>query len=121
MIHEACHDHLLGAGRLRSDEQDHEFVTDLLSVYLGLGVITANSTIREAYWTAGNVSGWRIGRQGYLSQPMYGYALALFAWGRGEKKPAWAKQVRLDVREPMLSGLRYLTDTDDSEFRPFGM
>lgn len=117
LIHEACHDLLLGQGRLRGDEEDHEFVTDLLTVYLGLGVITANSTIREAYWTSGNVSGWRIGRQGYLTQPMYGYALALFAWVRGERKPPWAGEIRPDVRVPFRAGLRYLTETGDSQFR----
>src|SRR5262249_21156466 len=79
LIHEACHDLLLGAGRLRGDEPDHEFVTDLLTVYMGLGVITANATIRESYWQSGNWAGWSIGRQGYLTQPVYGYALALFA------------------------------------------
>lgn len=120
LIHEACHDHLLGAGRMRGDEEDHELVTDLLSVYLGLGVVTANATIREAYWTSGNMSGWRIGRQGYLSQPMYGYALALFAWARGERYPGWAKAIRLDVRAPFKAGLRYLTETGDSRFRPNG-
>jgi hypothetical protein len=108
LVHEACHDLLLGSGRLRGDEPDYEPVTDLLSVFLGLGVLTANSTIRESYWTSGNVSGWRIGRQGYLTQPMYGYALALFAWQRGERKPPWAGEVRLDVRVPLKQGLRYL-------------
>ena len=117
LIHEACHDLLLGQGRLRGDEEDHEFVTDLLTVYLGLGVITANSTIREAYWTSGNVSGWRIGRQGYLTQPMYGYALALFAWVRGERKPPWAGEIRPDVRVPFRAGLRYLTETGDTQSR----
>ena len=118
LIHEACHDLLLGQGRLRGDEEDHELVTDLLTVYLGLGIITANSTIREAYWTSGNSSGWRIGRQGYLTQPLYGYALALFAWARGERKPPWSGEIRLDVRVPFKQGLRYLAETGDSQFRP---
>lgn len=111
LIHEACHDLLLGTGRLRGDEPDHEFVTDLLTVYRGLGVITANSTIREAYWRGGGWEGWRIGRQGYLSQPMYGYALALFARARGEARPAWLKHLRPDVRVPCAQGIRFLAET----------
>ncbi len=111
LIHEACHDLLHGAGRLTGDEPDHELVTDLLTVYLGLGIITANATIREAYWTAGNVSGWQIGRQGYLTQTMYGYALALFAGARGEAKPGWLKRLRPDVRVPCQQGIRFLAET----------
>jgi hypothetical protein len=62
LIHEACHDLLLGEGRLRGDEPDHELVTDLLTVYMGLGVITANATIRESNWRGCGSEGWRIGR-----------------------------------------------------------
>jgi hypothetical protein len=121
LIHEACHDLLLATGRLRGDEEDHEFVTDLLTVYLGLGIITANATIREAYWRSGNWEGWSIGRQSYLTQPMYGYALARFAQARGERKPGWLKHLRPDVRVPCKQGIRYLAETDDpqaAEVRP---
>jgi hypothetical protein len=121
LIHEACHDLLLGEGRLRGDEPDHELVTDLLTVYLGLGVITANSTIRESSWRGGGWEGWRIGRQGYLTQPMYGYALARFASARGETKPGWLKHLRPDVRVPCQQGIRYLAETGDpqaAEVRP---
>jgi hypothetical protein len=85
---------------------------------MGLGVITANATIREAYWTAGNVSGWQLGRQGYLTQPMYGYALALFARARGEAKPAWLGHLRPDVRVPCKQAIRYLAQTGDTASEP---
>jgi hypothetical protein len=118
LIHEACHDLLLGAGRLRGDEPDHEFVTDLLTVYMGLGIITANATIREAYWRGGGWAGWSIGRQGYLTQPMYGYALALFARARGELHPKWLKHLRADVRVPCKQGIRYLNARSDPRPTP---
>jgi hypothetical protein len=75
---------------------------------MGLGVITANATIRESYWQSGNWAGWSIGRQGYLLQTVYGYALALFARARGEAKPAWLGHLRPDVRVPCRQGIRYL-------------
>src|SRR5262245_14406851 len=87
MAHELGHVHLLGHGRVSPDADDHEPLTDLLTVYLGMGIFTANSVIREHYWDLGTTSGWRIGRRGYLSMPMYGYALALFAEARGEEQP----------------------------------
>lgn len=115
LIHEACHDLLLGAGRLMPDEPDHEPVTDLLTVYLGLGIITANATIRESNWRSVGWEGWRVGRQGYLSQPMYGYALALFARTRGEAKPRWLGHLRTDVRVPCKFAMRYLAETGDTD------
>jgi hypothetical protein len=114
LIHESCHDLLLGAGRLTGDEPDHELVTDLLTVYLGLGIITANATIRESNWHSGGWEGWRVGRQGYLTQNMYGYALALYARARAEAKPGWLRHLRPDVRVPCKQAIRYLAETGDT-------
>jgi hypothetical protein len=115
--HELGHVHLLGDGRVNGDEEDHEPLTDLLTVFLGLGVFTANSYLRERRETGAQYSSWSLSRQGYLSAPMYGYALALFAWAREELRPAWADVLRPDVRTPFTQGFRYLTRTGDSAFR----
>jgi hypothetical protein len=98
MAHELGHVLLLGHGRISADVEDHEPLTDLLTVFLGLGVITANSVVRETSWSAGVWSGWSVGRRGYLTMQMYGYALALFAHLRDETRPDWAKHLRPDVR-----------------------
>jgi hypothetical protein len=116
MAHELAHVHLLGDGRITHDEQDHEPLTDLTTVFLGLGIFTANSVVHESRWSADGWSGWRIGRQGYLSEPMYGYAFALFAWARGETKPPWQNHLRLNVRSVFKDSLRYLQDTSDCDF-----
>lgn len=104
MAHELGHVLLLGHGRVSADEWDHEPLTDLLTVFLGLGVITANSVVRESSWTSGGWGGWTIGRRGYLTMPMYGYALAVFAHLRGETKPKWARHLRPDVRAAFKLG-----------------
>ena len=106
--HELGHVHLLGDGRLSPNSPDHEPMTDLLTVMYGLGVFTANSVIQESNWSDGVHAGSSIGRQGYLTGPEYGYALALLAHARGESKPAWARHLRLDVRSVLKRGLRYL-------------
>lgn len=108
MAHELGHVHLLGHGRLTGDEEDHEPLTDLLTVFFGLGVFTANSVIRESSWTDGNYSGWSVGRRGYLSMPMYGYALAALARSRGEDGSAWSRALRLDVLTPFKEAMRFL-------------
>lgn len=117
MAHELCHVHLLGHGRIGDEEPDHEPLTDLTTVFLGMGVFSANSVLREHSWTDGRESGWAISRGGYLSMTQYGYALAQFAWRRDELSPAWAKSLRADVLEPFRKGLRYLTETGGSAFQ----
>ena len=97
MAHELGHYHLLHSGRLSVDEPDHEWVTDLLTVFLGLGVMTANSVVRSASISDGVSHSWGMDRLGYLGMREYGYALALFARSRGEVKPAWSRYLRPDV------------------------
>jgi Pentapeptide repeats (8 copies) len=108
MAHELAHMHLLGHRRVTPEAEDHEPLTDLLTVFLGMGVITANAVIRESHWHAGTWAGWSISRGGYLTMPMYGYALALFARARGEEQPPWAKSLRADVLSDFQKAQRYL-------------
>jgi hypothetical protein len=115
--HELAHDLLLPTGYLSVEESDHEYVTDLLTVFLGMGVFGANSHIRERYTRDVTFFTWSIGRTGYLSERMYGYALALFAWIRSERSPAWASHLRPNVRDILWKGLRYLGRTRDTQFR----
>jgi hypothetical protein len=110
MAHELGHVHLLGHGRISDAAEDHEPLTDLLTVYFGMGVFTANSVIREHYWHAGQISGWSMGRRGYLGMPVYGYAFARFARARGEDGSAWARELRLDVRSAFKQAMRFLAE-----------
>ena len=81
--HELCHMHLLGGNRLSREDADHEAVTDLATVFFGMGVFTANVSLRDRSTRRGNLEFWSISRQGYLTDPVLGYALALYAWARG--------------------------------------
>lgn len=118
IVHELSHHLLIGSGRLTGQEEDHEPLTDLLPVFLGLGVFGANAVLREGYSYSGVWYRWTIGSHGYLQARHFGYALALFAWFRGERHPAWAGHLRLDARATMAAGLRYLERTGDSIFHP---
>ncbi len=118
LAHELAHEVLLGGGVLDTSVGDHEWITDLLQVYLGVGIFAANATVYDRTIVSGNYSSWVMGKQGYLPSRMYGYALALFAWVRGETNPDWTKHLRRDSRAAFEEGRRYLKKTGDSVFRP---
>ena len=76
LAHEIGHELLLGEGRVSADEADHEPLTDLLTVFLGLGVFTGNSTVQDRGWSDGMWAGWHTRRLGYLDQRAFEAALA---------------------------------------------
>lgn len=118
VAHELAHDILLGGGLITVDEEDHEPLADLVPVFLGLGVFLANAPVRDRSYHAGNWEHFQIDKQGYLPSRIVGYALALFAFARGEVKPDWARHLRPDAAQPFKEGLRYLLKTGDSLFHP---
>jgi hypothetical protein len=118
LAHELAHELLLGHGLLDTPVEDHEWLTDLTPVFLGVGIFAANATIREAHASYGNWSWWQMHRQGYLPSRMLGYGLALFAFARGERSPEWRKHLRLDAASAVRDGLRYLEKTGDTTFLP---
>lgn len=109
MAHELGHVHLLGHGRISEEVDDHEPLTDLLTVFFGLGIFTANSVIREKTWHKGSLSGWSMSRKGYLGMPEYGYAFARFARDRKEDGSDWSRELRLGVRTAFNQSMRFLS------------
>lgn len=109
VAHELAHERLLGEGRVAPDRVDQEPLTDLLTVYLGLGIFSANA----AFEFSSDAGGWSTRRLGYLTEPMFGYALARYAWLRGEPKPDWAKYLKTNPRSFLKKGLRFLKRSGD--------
>jgi hypothetical protein len=114
LAHELGHAILLGEDRLSSTDDDHEPLTDLLTVYYGLGIFTANSAFQFSQFESGGYHGWRAQTNGYLSEQMFGYALASYAWIRGEIKPDWYKYLDDSVKVHCQKSLKYLAMTNDS-------
>ncbi|GAA2062582.1 hypothetical protein GCM10009839_87220 [Catenulispora yoronensis] len=102
--HELCHHKLLYRGTVAPDEQDHEPLTDLATVFFGLGVFTANA----AFTFSQSSRGWRRQQLGYINQPMFGYALARVAQMRGEDDPEWARHLETNPRGYFKQAARYL-------------
>lgn len=112
--HELAHLHLLGGRRMAEEEEDMEFVTDLATVYFGLGIFGANTAFREKSYRSATEYHWSVSYQGYLTYPMWGYALALFAWHRQETKPAWLQHLQSTVRAPCRDGIAWLPKNGDT-------
>jgi hypothetical protein len=116
VAHELGHVRLLAEGRVTTAERrDHEPLTDLATVYLGMGIFSANAAF-DFSATAGfsgstPVTGWRAQRLGYLTEQMFGYALACQAVLRGEGQPAWSRYLDTNPRGYLRQGLRYLGRT----------
>ncbi len=108
LAHELCHVHLLGHGRIDSETPDHEPLTDLLCVFMGYGIISANSVIHDRTEGLGAYQERHSGRQGYMSMSMFGYALALLASLRNEEGHNWRRHMRADVRDAFQHSLRFL-------------
>ncbi|WP_405133107.1 hypothetical protein [Nocardia sp. NBC_01388] len=104
VAHELAHERLLGERRIDRSRHDNEQLTDLATVYLGLGVFNANA----AFQFSQTRRGWHSQRLGYLSQPMFGYALACWTVMRGDPKPHWANHLDLNPRVYMKQSLKYL-------------
>lgn len=117
IAHELGHVILLGEDRLDPDHPDHEPLTDLLTVFYGMGVFTANSVFTFEQWTNTFSQGWRAGRRGYLDEEMFGYALAMFAYVRNEIKPGWAGFLETNVKSYFKSNLKYLEKTGQTRLK----
>ncbi len=119
VAHELGHVLLLGGGRISASDADHEPLTDLLTVYRGMGVFTGNSVFRFTQWTNAFSEGWQTERRGYLTEEMLGYALALFAWMRGESQPAWSKFLNGNVSAHFKSAHKFLSKTGDTLLKDY--
>lgn len=108
--HELGHVILLGGNLMDHDTADHEPMTDLLTVFLGLGIFTANSSAQFKQYQDDRRIGWSTNLLGYLPQTMFGYALARFATERGENKPEWARHLTPNVRSDFKNSLRWLAE-----------
>jgi hypothetical protein len=117
LAHELSHYILItkfGKNLLENDE-DREWVTDLLPLVFGLGIFMANATIFKGYFKK-----WKRtfeSRFGYLPSRMFSYAMALQIWLSDETDISWMRHLRDDASEVFYKSLQYIDATDDSLLR----
>jgi hypothetical protein len=97
LAHELGHIILLRPGLVDRAAADMEPLNDLLTVFLGFGIFPANSAFRFEQHQDYSKQGWSARRLGYLSEEQLGYALARFAFERGEQKPAWRSFLNTNI------------------------
>jgi hypothetical protein len=108
MAHELGHVILLGGGLMSPKTSDHEPMTDLLTVFLGLGIFNANSASRFEQYQDERRQGWSMQRLGYLTEEVFGYALAKFTVERGEDRVEWERHLSTNVRSYFNRSRRWL-------------
>ena len=110
VAHELGHVILLGRELISPKTPDHEPLTDLVTVFLGLGVFTANSATRFMQFQDNRHIGWSTQRLGHLPERVFGHALAKFAIEHGEHKPDWARHLLPNVRSDFKRSKRWLEE-----------
>lgn len=108
LAHELGHVILLGGERVNPDDEDHEPLTDLLTVFFGLGIFSANSAFQFNQWESGHKIGWQTNNLGYLTEQAFGYALGCFAYMRHEYKPEWLQYLDANLRSDVKATIKYL-------------
>lgn len=113
LAHEIGHIILLRPGLVRRDDPDMETLTDLLTVFLGFGVFSANSAFYFEQHNHYDSQGWSARRLGYVPEEVYGYALARFAYERGENKPRWASFLCANVAAYLKRSASWLSSRNE--------
>ncbi len=127
LAHELAHARLIGERRtlpaFAAGTGQSERLTDLLTVYLGMGILTANAALEFARadrtWTAeplGSLNDQMLNgahthdhsNLGYLNQREFAYALARCCRLRDTETPDWLPALRPGVRAAMRQSLRFL-------------
>ena len=108
IAHELGHLILLGRGLMSPKTPDHEPMTDLLTVFLGLGIFNANSANRFKQYQDERHQGWSMQHLGYLTEEIFGYALAKFCVERGEDRVGWERHLCTNVRSYFNRSRRWL-------------
>jgi hypothetical protein len=109
--HELAHIKLLGEERI---SKNNEPLTDLTTVVFGLGIFGANAA---STFETGTFS-WQHGRQGYLSEMDWGYAIALNCHIREETTASWRKYLKPNPRYDFDRALRFIESHPDQIMQP---
>jgi len=113
LAHELGHIILLRPGLVDRNDPEMEPLNDLLTVFVGFGIFTANSAFRFEQHRYSTSQGWSASRLGYLSEEVLGYALARFAFERGEGKPAWISFLTTNIASYMKRSAAWLASNDE--------
>lgn len=110
LSHEFSHIKLLGENKLKKNNEE---LTDLTTIIFGLGIFNAN----VSFQIKTNHDSWGWSKSGYLSQMEWAYALALFAYIRGEKEPEWIQFLSRNIKSDFIKSEKFIRDNPDKIFK----
>ncbi len=110
LAHEIAHIKLLGENRM---EDNDEAMTDLTTIFFGLGVFNANA----AFQTFNDSKHYGWSQSGYLTQMEWGYALSLFAYIREEQQPQWVDYLCKNVKADFKQGQNFISANENIIFQ----
>lgn len=128
IAHELAHARLIGEDRDARSE-DHEKLTDLTALYLGMGVFMANASISFKQTAHGfsveplgdlservllGQGDFQYHQLGYIEEADYGYALGCLCGIRGETDPEWAGALDPGIRVLLRRTLNYFRAAAES-------
>lgn len=117
--HELGHVILLGEDRISPNDDDHELLTDLITVFYGMGIFTANSVFSFSQWNNQFSQGWKAAKLGYMGEEMFGYALALFSRLKNERDANWSKYLSTNVRIYFKNSRKFIEKQQNVILEPF--
>lgn len=86
MAHEVAHAWREQHDLVIEDREEEEHLTDLTTIFLGFGILTANNTDRYRTYGNARVTGWSLSSAGYLPPQAMTWLLALQASARGRTR-----------------------------------
>lgn len=95
-------------GELNLDFND-ELLTDLTTVFFGLGIFNANDSFRFYQ----NTNNWGHQSTGYLTSNEWSYSLALFTYSQGNMNPEWKVYLNKTIRKDMERCLSWIEKNED--------
>jgi hypothetical protein len=87
----------------------HEYTTDLMTVYLGFGIFSANSAFNFSQHQDVMSQGWRYSRLGYLGERGFVFGLAIFLELRKQSSDDVKPFLKPHLFADLTKARRYLT------------
>ena len=91
-------------------------IVDAAVIATGLGIPRCRIDLVSQSGSFWDSTAWEILPPPFLGAQKAAYALAMAAWVRQEKSPAWARELTTEIVGPMNKSLKFLSKTNDSFF-----
>jgi hypothetical protein len=113
LIHELAHYRLAPVrDEMPGGHEMHEFATDLMTVFLGFGLFGANRAFNFQQHGDTYSHGWRSSHHGYLREPDWSFALAVFLNLRSEPPESLKDFLKPHLYSDVKKAVRYLMKND---------